>query len=241
MNNATVRKLFPKWIKRPLKRALLRRQLRAVIEKMRKLSDGQVPSRQLLSELITAWSNEGYSANLDYLEEVANQAISAKGPILECGSGVTTILIGILSAQRKTEVWSLEHFPEWRKRVVDVLAHNNIKGVQVCSSPLIEYGEFVWYDPPFAKIPKEFSLVVCDGPPGATKGGRYGLLPVMGSRLPTGSIILLDDAGRPAEMEMINRWQSESAFETRVVHGEGGKFALMQRRETSSEAGGASN
>lgn len=240
MTNATVRKLFPKWIKRPLKRALLRRQLRAAIEKMRKLSDGEVPSRQLLSELITAWSNEGYAANLDYLEEVATRAVSTKGPILECGSGVTTILLGILSAQRKAEVWSLEHFPEWRTRVTDVLTYNNIKGVRICSSPLVEYGEFVWYDPPFAEMPKVFSLVVCDGPPGATKGGRYGLLPVMGSRLPAGSIILLDDAGRPAEMEMIERWQSESAFETQVVHSEGGKFALMRRREGSSEAGGAS-
>jgi Methyltransferase domain len=227
--SVNVKKLVPKWLKRPAKEMLLRRQLRAAVKTIARLPTGQIPSRQQLSELIAGWSNEGYAANLKYLEAVAENSVTTKGPILECGSGVTTILMGVLCGRRNVEVWSLEHFPEWRKRVSETLRSNDISGVHVCSAPLVEYGDFVWYDPPLAQIPKEFSLVICDGPPGSTKGGRYGLLPVVGDRLPPGSTILLDDAGRPGEVELIKRWEAEARFETNIIESEGRGFAVMRR------------
>ena len=95
--------------------------------------------------------------------------------------------------------------------------------------PLVEYGEFVWYDPPLAQMPDEFSLVICDGPPGTTKGGRYGLLPVLGDRLRAGATILLDDAGRPAEAELIRRWENEVRFKTEIRGSHERGFAVMQR------------
>lgn len=229
MKGVNVRNWLPRWFKEPVKKALLRRRLRRAIRKIANLADGQLPSGELLSELMTGWSNEGYAANLEYLEEVAKRSVRTKGPILECGSGATTILLGSLCARRQIEVWSLEHSPEWQERVSEALERNGISGVHVCSSPLVEYGEFVWYDPPLTQMPTEFSLVVCDGPPGTTKGGRYGLLPVMGSRLRPGSTILLDDAGRPGEAELIKRWESEVAFETQIIESQGRGFAVMRR------------
>jgi hypothetical protein len=230
MDSASVRKLVPKSVKRPIKSFLLRRQLRRAIEKIRRLPKDVVPSRELLSELMAGWGNEGYAANLDYLEEVAKRAVSAAGPVLECGSGATTILLGVLCAKREIEVWSLEHSPEWRARIVELLERSGISGSGVCSASLVEYGEFDWYDPPLAKLPKRFALVICDGPPGSTKGGRYGLLPVMNDRLGSGSYVLVDDAGRPAEAEMIGRWEREFQFETETFNAQGGKFAVMRRR-----------
>jgi hypothetical protein len=230
MDSANIKKFVPKWIKRPIKDAVTRRQLREAIKSIRQLPDGQVPGRELLSQLIQGWSNEGFAANLDYLEEIAKQSLNSDGPILECGSGASTILLGILSARRHIMVWSLENSPEWGLRVSEVLETNGISGVRVCSSPLVEYGEFVWYDPPLAEMPKEFSLVICDGPPGSTRGGRYGLLPVMQDRLPTGSTILLDDAGRSDEAEIIRRWENEASFATQIVSASGGTYAVMRRR-----------
>jgi hypothetical protein len=227
--SVSVKKFVPKWLKRPAKEMLLRRRLRASVNAIKKLPAGQVPNRQLLLELIEGWSNEGYAANLEYLEAVAESSVTTKGPILECGSGVTTILMGILCGRRNVEVWSLEHFGEWRDRVLETLQSNGITGVHVCSSPLVEYRDFVWYDPPLAQIPKEFSLVICDGPPGNTKGGRYGLLPVVGDRLPPGSTILLDDAGRPGEVELIKKWEDEARFETEFIENQVRSFAIMRR------------
>ena len=220
---------IPKSIKRPIKARSLDRRLRNAIKTIRKLPDGQVPTRQQLLELMTGWSNEGYAANVEYLEAVARSSVNAQGPVLECGSGATTIVLGLLCAKRNIEVWSLEHFDEWRDRVSKILKECDISGVHLCSAPLVEHGEFVWYSPPLDQMPKQFSLVICDGPPGSTKGGRYGLLPVMGNRLPRGSTILLDDAGRLDEARLIKRWENEAQFQTELIETENSKYAVMRR------------
>lgn len=224
-----VKKWFPKSIKQPVKNMLLRRQLRDAVKAISQLPLGEIPDRHQLSELIEGWSNEGYVANLEYLEAVAKCSVNTSGPVLECGSGATTILLGILCGRRDVEVWSLENSVEWQERVTEALKSNGVSGVHVCSAPLIEYGDFVWYDPPLAQMPKEFSLVICDGPPGTTRGGRYGLLPVMGNRIPPGSTILLDDAGRPGEAELIKKWEDEAHFQTHLIKTQGSEYAMMRR------------
>jgi hypothetical protein len=97
------------------------------------------------------------------------------------------------------------------------------------SSPLRDYGDFSWYDPPSQNLPDQFRLVVCDGPPGQTKGGRYGLLPVFGPRLREGTVIVLDDADRPAEVELVNRWKSESDLNVEIFNTPAGSFARLVR------------
>src|SRR5262249_48331314 len=74
---------------------------------------------------------------------------------------------------------------------------------------LRDYGEFSWYDPSFENMPDRFSLVICDGPPGTTKGGRYGLGAVMKHTFSPGCVILLDDTGRQQEFETARRWEVE--------------------------------
>lgn len=223
------KKWVPKSIKRPVKEMLLRRQLSDAVRTISKLPAGQVPDRDQLAEVIEGWSNQGFAANLEYLEAVAKHSVTTPGPVLECGSGATTILLGILCGQRNIEVWSLENSPEWQARVTNVLTSNGISSVHVCPSPLVEYEDFAWYNPPLGQIPKQFSLVICDGPPGDTSGGRYGLLPVMGDRIPPGSIILLDDAGRPGELELIRKWETEAAFETELIQTQDSQYAVMRR------------
>ena len=72
--------------------------------------------------------------------------------------------------------------------------------------------------PPLAEMPGQFAMVVCDGPPGTTPGGRYGLLPVMGSSLAPGCQILLDDAAREDEKIIAARWAAHLGTEF-VFHG----------------------
>ena len=66
-------------------------------------------------------------------------------------------------------------------------------------------------------MPDGFTLVICDGPPGTTKGGRYGFLPMMKQKLKPGCVILLDDAAREQEQLIVEHWTKEirMSYETR--------------------------
>jgi hypothetical protein len=137
--------------------------------------------------------------------------------------------MGLLAGRRGVEVWSLEHIADWRASVIRRLEQFEIKNAQVHLAALRDYEGFGWYDAPLAEMPNEFQLVICDGPPGATLGGRYGLLPVFGDRLPPGSVILLDDATRAGEVEVMHRWTSETKMDLVLGEGANGSFAVITR------------
>src|SRR5215813_12885207 len=67
-----------------------------------------------LPALREAWGNTGFVASLAYLSAVLDYGQNSEGPILECGSGLTTLLLTLLAGPR---VWSLEHMVEWRRQV----------------------------------------------------------------------------------------------------------------------------
>jgi hypothetical protein len=222
-----LKRLVPASLKRAAKEALLDRTFRNAIRRVAELPLGVVPDRELLNHLMAGWGNEGFAAQTDYLEEVCSQAARTSGPVLECGSGLTSVMLGLLAGRRGVQTWSLEHVAGWRSRVTNVLERFEIPNVQICGAPLRSFGEFEWYDALLAEVPKEFQLVICDGPPGSTAGGRYGLMPVMGDRLPAGSVILLDDAKRPGELEVLQRWASETRL--RVSSPDENSFAVLTR------------
>lgn len=225
-----IKKLIPSSLKSAVKTALQRYRIRRGVRAICGLNHGELPTRGMLQSLSLGWGNDGYAANIDYLEEVAKNAATTEGPVLECGSGLTTLLLGMLAGRRGVKVRSLEHSAEWQQRISTVLTENRIANVEVLNSPLRDYGDFSWYDPPLQKLPDNFRLVVCDGPPGMTKGGRYGLLPIFGSRLPQGTVIVLDDAGRPGEVELVNRWQGEVDLAVEVFSKPAGNYATLTRR-----------
>ena len=223
-----VKRFIPARLKRAVRESLRERSFRRAVRRVAGLSAGRTPTREMLVELQEGWGNEGFAARTDYLEEVAARAVETEGPVLECGSGLTSVLLGLLAGPRGVETWSLEHLPEWRERVARALEDNGIAGVRVCHAPLKDYGEFSWYDPPPELAAAGFRLVVCDGPPGTTPGGRYGLLPVFGRRLAEGALILLDDADRGGEADVLERWAGEAELEVKVRHTPTGAFAVAR-------------
>jgi glycosyltransferase involved in cell wall biosynthesis len=231
MNNSALklRRLVPASIKRAAKEKLLERKLKRAVAQVRSLPLGEVPSAELLLELQAGWSNEGYAARTDYLAEVAKIAATTSLPILECGSGLTTILVGLLAGRRGVKTYSLEHTSEWRARIINTLRKLRISQVEVSSTPLRDFDGFSWYDAPMAELPKEFGLVICDGPPGSTLGGRYGLLPVMSERMPPGCVILLDDTERESEVEALRRWSAETQITILSQETPTGSYAVITR------------
>jgi len=222
-----LKQLVPRPIKRRVKQTLNRRALDVTLNEIAHLPAGELPSADLLERLQKAWDNEGMAAQTAYLREVARHASQTDGPILECGSGLTTLIIGLLAGRRSIKSWTLEHFADWHKRVSETLARQQITTVTNYLAPLRDYGEFSWYDPPREGLPDRFSLIVCDGPPGSTKGGRYGVIPVLKDKLAPGTIILLDDADREAEADALRRWSELLELSISLHEETRGKYAVV--------------
>lgn len=222
-----LKRLLPRPLKRAMKRAYQQRQLDDALHRVAQLRPDQMPSPALLEELQEGWANHGMAARTDYLAEVCRQGVRAERAILECGSGLTTLLLGLLAGRRGVPVWSLEHLPEWRARVASVLARHAIPEVHLLLAPLQDYGAFTWYAPQ-EPLPGKFDLVVCDGPPSDTDGGRYGMLPVMRGRVDERTVILLDDAERPGEHRVLTQWKQDAAVTVAVRETPSGAFALVR-------------
>jgi hypothetical protein len=161
---------------------------------------------QLLSELVSGWGNS-WSAQHEYLSACLEHVRDSDGPVLECGSGLSTILAGAVAQQRGIRIWSLEHDAKWAVRTQNYLHKYRINSVTVSLAPIRSYGDFDWYSlPSLQAIPGKIALVICDGPPGGTRGGRYGLVPVMLDKLRPDCTILLDDGARDDERAIGARW-----------------------------------
>ncbi len=208
---AAVRRLHPARVAGDIRRGAV---FRGAMEEYLGLPAGADAAPELLERLVYGWGNEIMSAMPEYLDASVRAMRGTKGPVLECGSGLSTILLGALAERSGARLCSLEHDRGWAARVRRALRRYRLRGVEVFHAPLRDYGAFTWYDAPLDRLPGEFSLVVCDGPPGDTPGGRYGLLPVLRERLRPGCVILLDDLHRPAERDIASRW----ARELGVIH-----------------------
>jgi hypothetical protein len=168
----------------------------------------KLPSR-VLDRLVFGWGNPGWSGHAEYLQACIVHAFNCDGPILECGSGLTTLLVGHVARLNGNSMWSLEHIPEWATRVQHALDRYGIRSVSICRAPIRSYGDLDWYDTSPHALPHSFSLVICDGPPSATRGGRYGLSQVLRDQLASDCTILLDDASRADEMRLAVQWGRE--------------------------------
>jgi len=175
------------------------------------------PGNSVLKDLIYGWGNEAWSALDEFLAACIEHALSTSGPILECGTGLSTVILGVIAKKQNLRHSALEHKPEWAAKVQTYLKSYQLDTV-IHAKPLKNYGDYCWYDVSFDKMPESVALVVCDGPPSRTQGGRYGLIPVMKDQLKSGCVILLDDAERKEELEIAKRWHTE-LNSTLDIHG----------------------
>lgn len=199
-------------IARALERRLGRRYQQFIFWRAMRRFLREVPDKtrfepELLAELVYGWGNS-WSAQHEYLDAALKHVRETDGPVLECGSGLSTVLMAAVAQRRGIQIWSLEHEPKWAERVQRVLDKYRLNCVTLAVAPLRSYGDFDWYSlPSLQTVPGKISLVVCDGPPGSTtRGGRYGLVPVMLEKLRPDCVILLDDGARQDELTIAARW-----------------------------------
>lgn len=177
-------------------------QLRRLVARLARGSASDATRQRLLHKVVRAWANP-WSANEDLLERLWHWLAESSGPVLECGSGVSTLVLAAGIAPTARRVVSLEHQTAWAERVWDGIPRGLRANVDIVVRPLVSWGEYDWYDVNVSSLPESIGLVFCDGPPGSTRGGRYGITRVLQDRLAPGAVVLFDDTSRPGEREIV--------------------------------------
>ena len=176
-----------------------------------KLNFTEMTDIETISKLYYYFGNCGWSAKPEYLLTCIKYAIDCNGPILELGSGLSTLIIGIIAKKKHIEMTSLENNLKWSDNIIKLIDKYKLDNI-VIINPLKDYGEYEWYNPDFKKTPS-FNLVICDGPPSTTKGGRYGFLPIMKESLSLRAVIIVDDTIRIEERDIVKRWAEIIEFD----------------------------
>jgi predicted O-methyltransferase YrrM len=171
--------------------------------------------------------------------------IRARKPrlVLELGSGVSTLIAAYcLRDQGGGRVVSLEHDPAYSSITRDNLRRHGLQQVAAVVdapiTPVTVNGEVRrWYDTRVLDgIDAGVDLLIVDGPPRKVQRlARYPALPLLINKLAADAVVLVDDANRSDEREMVRRWEAEfpGFTVTRIPVGEGtALFERDQQRKT---------
>lgn len=142
-------------------------------------------------ELMCEWGNDPFSAGPELLKACVMVARQVKGPVLETGSGLTTLIMA--AANPEITIHALEHKAEWGARLKQEAERLELKNIVLHMAPLKDYPAGKWYDVPRGLPWTEFDMVLNDGPP-RQEGVRRIMYGVMATHDCRPRVILADDA-----------------------------------------------
>jgi predicted O-methyltransferase YrrM len=140
---------------------------------------------------------------------VADVIINERQDIFECGSGNSTVFVArLLQRLGEGHMVSFDHDGKWAALTTRLLAREGLEDfATVIHAPLVNG----WYG--IATLePDGIDLLIVDGPTSrVTETGqdRYPALPCFFDKLAPGATVFLDDAQRPGEQAVIERWECE--------------------------------
>lgn len=189
----------------------------AIPEGILAIREGRAKPETFL-ELYSVWGND-WAISPEGLFTCTVLARNAKTPILECGSGLSSLCIAAATGQ---PVICLEQNPDWAFKVRRLAKENGLRNLEVVDSPIKDYGHGVlWY----SDIPRDqYSAVLCDGPSGDDKRGH--LFDLMRDEIADAPIIV-DDILRTGSRLAVDRYCMESGRTYSVIDASK-PFALIQ-------------
>jgi hypothetical protein len=154
----------------------------------------------------------GWAGSPDFLLAVS-EAVTERKPqcVMECSSGVSTIVVArSLQMNGYGHVFSLEHDPVYAEKTRKLIERYGLSGwATVIDAPLCMNSEgALWYaEKAIPSSLSEIELLVVDGPPeNISTLARFPALPTLIHRLANNYVVMLDDADRPSELEMVRKW-----------------------------------
>lgn len=173
--------------------------LKALVPKFR---DG-VETEDDYNDAFKACGNN-WAADASVLALVVGVARKCRAPIIETGSGLSSLLMGAVTQEK---VYALEHSPAWAANTLTMCEENGVANVGICHAPMKDG----WYDVDAFDLPQKFAFGFCDGPPrGFGTRGRF--FDVLGHRC---EVIVVDDF--KADMAYSNRVRQWAEAHGRTV------------------------
>ena len=184
---------------------LLRQALRQVRGQLR--NGTAEPST--VARVKEVWGNGNWTASVDFLLASIQACKQTQAAVVECGSGLCTAVIALALENSNRNFITLEHDNDWARRTRRRVRIAGITIVRVLDRPLESKGDWSWYAVTSRDLPRSIGLVICDGPPADTPGGRWGMLPALRGHLTQDPIIVLDDVDRAPELKVAEAWADE--------------------------------
>jgi predicted O-methyltransferase YrrM len=147
-------------------------------------------------------------------------ALGERSKVVELGSGVSTLVLSRLLRERGGRLTSLEHDPSWAQVVRGQLEREELTDfATLIEAPLEPHAAALdggaWYSgSTVTKLPSEIELLLVDGPPAGegAERSRYPALPVLAGHLAASAVVVLDDAARTGERDVLRRWQESGEW-----------------------------
>lgn len=168
------------------------------------------------NELFKAYGNP-YAADAGVLALVVGVARKCRGPIIETGSGLSSVAMAAVS---DSQVYALEHVPHYAAQTVALAQEAGTANVGVCCAPMRDF----WYDVDAFDLPEKFALGFCDGPP-RMFGTRMRFFEVLAPRC---SAVIVDDAKSDTNyLRQVQAWADANGRTLQLF----GRAALILKAE----------
>ncbi len=180
----------------------------------------------------------GWAASADFIKIVYKELFKLlkkkdEFVVLECGSGVSTILIGLFLKKYapKATLVTLDHDFNYFQKSLNEIELHDLQNVQLLYAPLkpyqIEEKIWLWYDLEGLKNIQTIDMLIVDGPPMVIqKMARYPAIALLKSKLSEDVVVILDDAYRIDEKKIVSEWKKELDFLEEFVESEKGTSIL---------------
>jgi predicted O-methyltransferase YrrM len=157
--------------------------------------------------------------------------------IVELGCGTSTLLSSYaLEQQGSGKVVSIDHDEKFAAICRNQLADHRLSDrATIHHCPLVPQvvnnTSYRYYDLSRLQLPERIDILVVDGPPmWIQKEARYPALPLLMSRLSPSAVVLVDDAGRPDELAIVDRWMKKyDCFDRVYLETEKGTSILYRK------------
>lgn len=166
-----------------------------------------------------------YAADPGVLAVLIGIARKCRGDIIETGSGLSSVLMGVAAPDSK--VYSLEHIDHYAAQTLAWCQEAEVTNVGLCCRPLANF----WYDLASFEhlLPEKFALGFCDGPP-RLYGTRSRFLTEIAPRC---QVVVFDDA--TSDMQYLNtlqKWATDNGRTLQIL----GRTALVTKPQHWTQA-----